>query len=500
MSYIKKAIAYHKQKSFLQGMCLMCLLVTTNVNANITEALDSADVATMLSEVEEAVQNKDSEGLVLFIDSLYFDGTSIRVPKHHHSASSNDLQHTSLLNQSETKQLFELLEKAVAGNSYAEFRLINKRYAKDSIKKKKRLMKLATEGSAYAALAMYFELLGQGNYKKLAQERASWLRRAADLGSPYAAYLISTQYLNKPALDPIRLEKEFPTNKQLGFKWSEKALLTSNPLADPYRDVIFQLADLYNHLDITDHPKAPKQAFLFKLMGCFSPTPSNTTPPQDCLAQTYNLLKRYRNAGLPSEAVEAYGNFWCDEGCDTKNRLVPNEWKDKIQLEFPTVLSQRSLENAPIFTLQKILQHGPLSSFKYRLNFYKDGRVTLLRDPVVPDEEAEETSWKLAPATIAEFAEELRGQGFETWKLANYSNEISMGITEVFSIQLNTKDLSKTVHLYLAPKERSNLSSTLSRVLASICELIPLQRYTGQIMQPRSKPFPAACTTPGTAS
>lgn len=438
----------------------------------------------MLSEIADSINNKSTDGLMLLINSISYDGKRLQpfITNYDGASSGNSF----LLDQDRTQTLLNLLETATQTNQYANFRLSFKRYINDPASRKVAFKKLAQQGLADAALALYFEIIGDNNNDNKSSDGPFWLKRAAELGSPYAAYLISKQYLDDPEFGD-RLSSEFPTDKELGMKWAKIALSNSDPLSDPFRGAAVEISQLYSHGVGIKESEAAKEAFRLNLVACFSVTKIHFHSPEDCLIQKFSNLKMYMSHQMDVEGLKRLGEyaFWCDEAChENRDALLPNSWKNKTKLDLPDILKKESGDKSvkPVFSLRKLIGRDYASDFLYRLDFYANGRVTLLRDPIIPDEVSTESSWNLSSAAIKTLITEINKLGFADWKLVNHSKSRA-GESEIYSLLLRNNNSIKVVHFYEDP-DAFDKKATINQIILAIERLIPIHEYANSQMKP----------------
>jgi len=463
--------------------CTCMFMNATNANADFNKAVDAYiknDVDLMLIEVVDAVNNKSNDGLMLFINSITFDGERIQ-PFTYNSSQEPELK-KFFLDETRTQILFALLDAATQDNQYANFRLSAKRYIRDRVSKKLAFKKLAEQGLSEAALALYFEFIEDRNHLATVSEGVYWLNKAEQLGSPYAAYLISNQYLDNPVFGD-RLTETYPTNQQLGLELAEKALLASDPLSDPFAELLGEISNLYKHGVGVNKDEAGEQVFLLDLVRAFSVDKRAFSSPIDGLMYKFYTIRKYRANQYTSENIENIGQFafWCDSSCDTYNtnelNPIPPSWKTKTKLDLPNVLKRKPAHQVvkPVFSIRKLVGHDNVSFYEYRVDFYEDGRVALLRDPVVPDEVARSPSWSLSSKAVRNLVGEIKQLGFDGWRLVNDSNR-GHGPHEIFSVMLRHNNSVKTVHFYEGVRSFDR-HSTINRILYAVDKLIPIHDY-----------------------
>lgn len=136
-----------------------------------------------------------------------------------------------MLNKIQSEKLFALLEFFSKSNDSYAVRLIHKQYPfNEKIRSLK--FKEYIDVNANAALAYFYALTLSEDKKTNKAQRAYSLMRAAELGNPYAAYLVGEAYIND---SPYALNQGlFGINKDLGYQWLTKAMSTSDPIMAPY--------------------------------------------------------------------------------------------------------------------------------------------------------------------------------------------------------------------------------------------------------------------------
>lgn len=466
------------------------LLISGIAHADFNKALEAYiknDAESMLSEITDSINNKSTDGLMLLINSISYDGKRLQpfISTYDSDPGGNNF----LLDQDRTQNLFKLLEAATETNQYANFRLLFKRYINDPASRRAAFKKMAQLGLADAALALYFEIVQDNNYDIKSSEGPFWLKRAAELGSPYAAYLISKQYLDDPEFG-ARLSSEFPTSKEFGLKWAKIALSNSDPLNDPFRSAVVEISQLYSHGIGIKESEAAEEAFRLNLVACFSVTKMYFHSPEDCLIQKYSNLKMYMSHQIDAESLKRSGEhaFWCDKTCnESTDVLLPNGWRNKTKLDLPQTLKKETGDKfvKPVFSFRKLIGRDYASDFLYRLDFYANGRVTLLRDPIVPDEVPKESSWNLSSSAIKGLITEIHKLGFGDWKLVNHSESHS-GKSEIYSLMLRNGNSIKTVHFYENP-DAFGKDATINQVILAIEKLVPIYAYANSQMKPSRK-------------
>ncbi len=393
----------HSIKVFLtkQFVCLACfalVLTSQTAYADFRKALtayQNRDGQTMLKEVQEAVDTKNDDGLILFL-SILKQFNSWR----------------PLLNGMEQNKLFDLLEKSAANSSLqAQYRLaviprtestpqpkstdsseafaiwqgVRRREEPKELEEEiARLESVANKGYAPAAYQLYvsnaqqydllrYQELSSKQHNALALDAAiiaskenalKWLTIAAESGNTRAAFFLGMKYINAAEGFYCGTPLCPPKDEALGWHWMQRAAKQVGEDDLLQGSFAYEMANLYKHGVAGNKPNM-EQAYLWYLLS-------------------YNKYNFNDNSKIAAKALQEFGKTDAEIRKAQKTARLPTLY-----------LASRNENNAksPIFSYTEIPQiNNPIQN----LEVYANGEVRLLISDVQTFADAQNNSetWK----------------------------------------------------------------------------------------------------------
>lgn len=432
MSSIIDARRFTKQmhlKIFFITITTLCTTFFTDVaHADFRKALkayQAKDNVTMLKEVKDAVDKKNDDGIILFLGILK------QYPK----------TWRPTLNESQTSELFDCLEKATIKSSLqAEYQLaviprneyislpINPESIKETQYEIDRLEPIANKGYAPAALHLYGSYIDLYNRvinkqatsvdggKAYVESAKKWLLKAAELGNAQAMFMVGMRYLNVEddaygcySYEPLYC---FAKDEKKGWYWMQQAAMRAEEHNITMWDFAYHMGNLYLQGIMGNKPDY-QQAYLW-----YQQTSNGIGYDMPSIWPKLEELKKLGQLKLLNpELDKAWGDApsWQDAMKIEKAVLAKDQKSNKL----PRLMQQKTLKNnlpLPIFTMSTIRWYLPhLNHGSYRVNIYKDGRTNLLitRD-ALNGMENNELWLKTEPAIVKAFVGDLQTLNFES--------------------------------------------------------------------------------------
>ena len=481
-------IKSHITKSHLLAAALISLLlITQTAHADFRKALDAyqnRDGATMLKEVKDAVDKKNDDGLILFL------GIFKQYPK----------TWQFMLNETQQVELFSCLEKAAEQTNlqvqyklaviprkenslppvpkvYKDretwYKLREQEKLKELQDEVTRLEPIANKGYAPAALQLY------GNYannltlsKDNAEKAFKWLVKAAELGSPEAAFRLGLKYLNVPN-DYYGCAKNsesslcIPEDESKGWYWMQQAATRVNERNIALGDFAYEMGNLY-YQGVAGNKPDLEQAYLWYMLGVNNAwfyTPTFKIKEQ---------LDKMHQAGQLKK-INAQLDMVRDDADKRQLLLHPtNLSKTPNLFQIKKTENQKTL---PIFSFFSMGWYG----WGQAIDIYSDGTVKLSNNDVPVNNDGYEETIKIKLDKANNLIDEIVKLGFSEWSLRN---DYDMCFRDCYHlrryyISVQSEKLQKTVligsELYeYALKDRQSVSDE-SKKLAKV--LMVLHKY-----------------------
>lgn len=382
----------------------------------------------MLKEVKDAVDNRNDDGIILFLGILKGYPDSWR----------------PMLNEVEKAELFSYLETASSQSSLqAQFKLAviprretnaipiptggNKNreswYAvrkQEKLKEYKdeiaRLEPIANKGYAPAALFLYGNYAHNLTKSEVDQESAMlWLKKAAELGNAQAAYLLGLNYLNVAdqmygctssgkGMQPNNCQ--LPKDEIKGWHWIQEAAKHANEpslMISPLDELSLNMGDLYMRSVAGNKPEY-EQAYLWY----------RRVSDSTLVWAKLEVLKSLAQLKLLNPLLDkAWGNSttWQEAVQSQEVRDAFEKSADKL----PKLIQQKTISDKPqpIFSMATTRWFRPnLSYMGILLDVYEDGRVNLLFGDATFNESNDELLMRVDPRQISKFIDEFQKLNF----------------------------------------------------------------------------------------
>ncbi len=417
-------LAFHHQlvKALLTLTSLALLLTPLTSHADFRKALtayQARDGQTMLKEVQEAVDTKNDDGLVLFLSCLQLDAVSSnRVsinPFTHDINIEKTLKKSTfdeILTVSQQIKLITLLNLAVEKSTpLAKYRLIYmpkfNMALRDEWQKNgnsffifseriKLLKQLAQTRYSPAALDLYYIFNDSSlNSKDFYSPKNAiyWLEKSAQNNNARAAFILGGKYLN---LDfPYGCtdeEKKLVSicaikNENRGFYWIKRAAKYANPTNLPMRDFSYFVSKLLAN-NVAD--KNTKQSHLWMILAL-------------------NNKGEFVSENQVIEEIEKFKN------------LGQLEEMPKKSVVLPELLSANTFYNNDIFFIyshkSNVLPHINEKTGSFNFKLFKDGRANFGIGLTSSIEENFEAQWKLSSKKLKQFTDKLNALNIQNWPM-----------------------------------------------------------------------------------
>ena len=418
-------------KHFANIVCISLLLACQTAHADFRKALNAyqnRDGKTMLAEVQDAVDKKNDNGLVLFISAIKHDritSKKISLTTTCYETKSCSEMHTTfetILDKKEQLRLLDLtnkFEKLLKPDT--QFQLL---YESQIIstgtfqpnQQAKKLEDIANKGSVEA-----IRMLQSIRSEKDLEKDSYWMHQAAKYGNTEAQMALAFKYLHY-VVSGISVSQEecklldnatfcLPKEEVKGLFWLREAIKSSLVNQVNLRMVAFHTANILNS-NILSQPKNPTEIYRWYLVGLNSPDFGwhygvNKTKFIDGLQSMYD-------SGDLKIASSKLAADW--ENVEKRNQHI---YLKEIK-QLPTWLVQQKIK--------KLKNHSAviyenLNIASYRLSIYKDGKVDLALGSVgnfFNDNRIftiDSSYLKTTPLKIKQFFKELNQLGFESWQL-----------------------------------------------------------------------------------
>ena len=427
----------------IAALSISLLFITQTAHADFRKALDAyqaRDGANMLEEVKDAVDKKNDDGLILFLNAMQIDEQTANKTSFK-DGYKDKIEHSKMLTTFETifneaqQQEIKSLLYVASQNSTVEvqFRIQFIRLLSDKTKKvspkdfAKKEESLANQVSLAAVLQAQKSSYSSSQAYKLGyskEKEVYWMTKAAELGDADYALILALRYLNYSdplGISPTQAECQSVDNHHLcfkkdeakGFYWLQKTIENSNKSGLYMRQTAYHVGNVLRAKFDTKTPNL-HQAYLWYLLGLNSP---DFTESSSSGGMNSNLfvaaLKDMHNSGELKVAAPILDAVWDDKGKRNEKLCL----KDLAQLpQWLLDVKNKEKQNKPVFSYVRKTQ-----SF-YKIDVDSDGKVWLQLNSLVPNG-YKDVYMQVSPKKVQEFINKLRQIGFEDWSLV-HSNKV----------------------------------------------------------------------------
>lgn len=390
------------------------LLTTSIAQADFHKAIlayQNRDGLSLLSEVKDAVNKKNNDGLMLFMSVMSIDrGTSMKTSLYKGTQDNKQTTLKNILADQQRQELIELLITAT-NNSNADAQL----YLASAIRELNNPQLTATikSNDEYAKSGS----LVAANYSKLTDIEK------AELGDPFAQMLLGLSYLRTVDYRKYGCDESpgkpicRPRDETKGYYWLKQSL--KNYEAKGHGEMGAYYNSMCDLLQNQDDPKQVKQAYLWCILGMKS----------SAQGDSFRLLDKMHTSGklkiIEPEVDKAWNNSssWEDKGRTFKT-LGMIEQKELPEMLLKT-RKELKKENLPVFT------YYVNDYMEYELDVYQDGRVNIAFGSTsngLPGPEGNGPSFvdvkkdlliKLPATKVRSFLADLKKTGFYDWTPVN---------------------------------------------------------------------------------
>lgn len=418
------------KSAFISALTLSLLLITQTAHADFRKALDAyiaRDGTTMLKEVKDAVEKKNDDGLMLFLNAIFIDAitsrqNSLRTNSLEISASKNLSTFETILSATQQQEVEKLLYSASQNSTGAtQYRLYQLPYLfqrSSSANQRQMLIETAADkGSFWAARDMveYFTHLNTSS--EAVGKARFWYIKAAELGDLEFVTGLAMRYLHY-STDP-RFTYAFMSHEQCvagddhticfekdetrGFEWLKQAVKINAQYPQYLRRFSYEMGNIMMTKFDTRAPDI-KQAYLWYLLGINSPNTGGFGRDDKYFL---DALTNMHKTGDLKKASPKLDSVWGDE----KKRdviLYPKELS-----ELPLLLKEAmkpNVKTAPVFTYQ---QNFPQS---YALKIFASGQVFLKLNSAWLDGN-EDKYMQVSPTKVQQFIKKVEILGINNWAL-----------------------------------------------------------------------------------
>ena len=512
----------------IAALSISLLFITQTAHADFRKALNAylaRDGATMLKEVKDAVDKRNDDGLILFLNVLVIDySSSKRLDRNIHTSTIKST-YEQILNDSQQKQMRRLLDIATSNSTaksqwillmYPNFsnrlrpdwwewqksaQIVEAIKTKDAESKfseasnkwgtlyREELNKIASNGSADAAEKLY-ELTsskGRDSGKSYSKESAiKWMTKSAEWGNPYMAISLGFKYLhwnsiffysNEGCDAPKDVEAIcLPYDKEKGLYWLKQATKYFDKYPMHFGNFTYEMGNL-ELKGVGDVPSNPRQAYRWYLLGVNILTNAASEGQSE---KTFTIeLDKMKKTGLLKVASPELDAAWSD----VKKRddlLHPKDFT-----ELPDWVVEARKNNALEMPVFSYVDKG---RGNYALDVYKDGRVTLYFLWNGIRLVNKETYLKISSAKLKEFLKKLHQIGFDDWPLSRpaYGKEvICMDMTLFYCnsfdylVTLNQAQFQRSVFMsqdsHSEPKDKQKMKN-IAQIFSLVEKYFPTQK------------------------
>jgi hypothetical protein len=458
------------------------LLIAQTAHADFRRALDAyivRDGDTMLKEVKDAVDKKNDDGLILFLNALAIDYSgSKRLDKNIHTSTIKST-YEQILNDCQQEKMRKFLDIATSNStamsqwillahpnfSYSlrpvwwewqqSAQIMETIKTKDAESKfseasskwgalyREELNKIASNGSAGAASALFY--LNQNDFKNGYIE---WMKKSAELGDPEMAISMGFKYLNWSSdqyYSDAGCDEEYNKINCLSYDqakamtWLQKATdyIAKRPMY--FSGFMREMGDY--ELSIHKNKKSnPKQAYLWYLWGINSLT--NAGNDFGTEEMFLKRLQKMKDAGQLALVAPQLDSVWSDS--NQRNSIL----HPLVIVDYPDLASKTKNESKVLF---EYIRPG---NGLYSLTVYKNGEVKLHFFSNGNWSQTNEIFMKKSPKEIENFINELEKLNVYDWTISSpyYGKDqicrdggIDGCLSSNFLVSLNTEKFNKII-------------------------------------------------------
>ena len=412
-------------------LCISLLLTTQAAHADFRKALtayQNRDGKTMLAEVQDAVDKKNDDGLILFISAIKHDRITSKktslTTSCYETKICSELHTTfeTILDKKKQIRAVDLIntfEKLLKPDAQFQLLYESQIISTGTFQPNQQVKKLEdiANGGSLDAIRM---LQGIQSEKDLEKD-SYWMHKAAKYGNTEAQMALAFKYLHY-VVSGISVSQEecklqdnatFCLQKDdvKGLFWLREAIKSSLVNQVNLRMVAFHTANILNS-NILNQPKNSTEIYRWYLVGLNSPDFGwhygvNKTKFIDGLQSMYN-------SGDLKIANPKLAADW--ENVEKRNQHIYLKQFNQL----PTWLASKknkSFKNPPALIYEN------LNIASYRLSIYKNGKVDLALGSAsnfFNDNRIftiDSSYLKTTPLKIKQFIKELNQLDFENWQL-----------------------------------------------------------------------------------
>ena len=444
-------------KALAKLICIALLFITQTAHADFRKALDAymaRDGATMLKEVKDAVDKKNDDGLMLFLNAMAWDA---QTSEHEEITYVPKSTIKTILSKPQWDEMRELLVQATKNSTvdaqyylitYSQFgrelrykRFMSLKSSQDPSSTEEKnttaiIPRLSNEDSIAISKDINEEYVKHGS--RMAAVQSNYVK-AAEAGDPFSQLQLGLKYLNSNSgygcgnspKDPLCQTKD----ETKGYEWLKRAAKSYESSGHSDFDLFASEMCQLLHTTANGDPAKLKQAYLWGLMGGNERT----------LSQSFYCLTQMHDSGSLKLVASQLDTSWGDV----------NKWRTLIfraeLAELPVwvieIRKELAKENLPVF----IYAGGP------ELELYADGRVLFGSINFKKD-----LLMKVKPKTVKAFLTELKKTGFYQWTMADSSAGICAARRcGTIDMQFTTRDGTKVHRLLFSVIDEKPLDKKL---------------------------------------
>ena len=399
----------------LTSFCVFYLFFSQNALADFRKAIEAYQNRKgeeLLAQVQDAVNTKNNDGLMLFFYTLNLDAFT---SEYDFEAGGSKTTLRAILTKSQWNQLREMLVQASDNSSIDVQYYLRKHIAfyqdfyrltlGKEIDPSQPDSKLSNDEFSKAERQIDDEYVKRGSQFAILKASSS-LEQSADAGNAELQMRLGLEYMNvgkdsdNGAHYGCQYKSQTPRcqNKDevKGNYWLKRAAKSYDTNVVDGIDLLASQMCLYLSKSAYNNPSVLKQAHLWALMGI---NERGYTASRSCIddMQITGTLK------LVAPQLDAVWGDWKKENSIllNKNNELP-DW---------------------IVEIRKELAQSDMPVFEYRgLEVYKDGRVLFGTPRAIYGAPYKDLYMKVPPRLVQKFLSELQKTGFYDWTVADYNH------------------------------------------------------------------------------
>jgi hypothetical protein len=467
------------KSNLLFAVSISFLLITQTAHADFRKALEAyqnRDGQTMLAEVKDAVEKKNDDGLMLFLNAMNLDAAT---SDYDNVAKESKSTLRKILTQPQWDEMRELLVQATNNSIVdAQYFLLTRSVFRTDLYRKylsqkqnqtassaevnnlaNTTRKLTNEEYSEAERKITAEYIERGS--RLAM-RQSTLANRAEAGDPFSQLSLGLMYLNYGrdfdygahfgcgylSKEPLCQTKD----EVKGYYWLKRAARSYETSGHEDFDLFpSQMCEFLHNTANGDQAKL-KQAYLWALKG--TNEVANISQSRTCMKHMYE------SGAIKIAAPEVY-SAWGGDWKAYKALVYKSELKE-LPDWIIEIRKELVKENLPVFTYH-------LGS---ELEVYADGRVLFgsVADPY------KDLLMKVPPKTVKTFLAELGKTGFYQWTTADSTAGIcpDFGPCVTIDMYITAREGDKVRRIFfsLLPQYINSKDSTNRKRMAIIKALV----------------------------